>query len=167
MIQFNFPRFDPSRDTSHQKSLESNIWLFWLLAEFNLIFSSRIYRSSYASVLFFFFSIRSFIRFSIESRTKLKEKKEKTKKKKKEKKWGGSTVTRSRNLWWEAKWYGKRGEGERKKKEKRKKKKEIIIRDVVESFVDNHGPTIIVIVNKVQHAALLNSTSTKRIIQNT
>lgn len=35
--------------------------------------------------------------------------------------------------------------------------------DVVESFVDNHGPTIIVIVNKVQHAALLNSTSTKRI----
>lgn len=49
----------------------------------------------------------------------------------------------------------------------KKKKKEIIIRDVVESFVDNHGPTIIVIVNKVQHAALLNSTSTKRIIQNT
>lgn len=45
-------------------------------------------------------------------------------------------------------------------KERQKKK---MIRDVVESFVDNHGPTIIVIVNKVQHAALLNSTSTKRI----
>lgn len=61
----------------------------------------------------------------------------------------------------------KGGGGEKKKKKRGKKKKEIIIRDVVESFVDNHGPTIIVIVNKVQHAALLNSTSTKRIIQNT
>lgn len=103
------------------------------------------YYSSYARFLICHFNFR---RLSLGAWPREKEKR--TKNKQKKKKIGERKTVTQKEIFMEG-----------KVKWKREKKK--MIRDVVESFVDNHGPTIIVIVNKVQHAALLNSTSTKRI----